>query len=270
MLKQRILTAIILIPMVLLAIYYLPQHLFEALLCAIMLGCAWEWTNLMPITNTLERIIFLCLIALICYAITWVAMGYFLYTVMFGVVLAIVTVHYYQLKQTPTKLSEFYWYLIGTLLFVSCWYSINIIRFKVGGSNALLVLLLLVWVTDSAAYFSGKYFGKDKLATAISPNKSWQGVKGAALAVLVLTIIEGVIVRTNFPAFLFMVIMNITTFIVAIYGDLFESMMKRIANCKDSGSLLPGHGGLLDRLDSLFFAAPCYATGLLLLNFYAH
>lgn len=270
MLKQRILTAVVLIPLVLLAIYYLPQHFFEIFLGIIMLGCAWEWTKLMQVTNTLERISYICLVAVICYAITWIAMGYFLYIVMAAIVGAIVMVHSYQAKQSPARISDLYWYFIGTLLFVACWYSINIIRFKVGGSNQLLMLLLLVWATDSAAYFSGKYFGKTPLAAAISPAKSWEGIKGAALAVLLLTVVEGAIIRSNFSVFLVIVLINAATFVASIYGDLFESMMKRIANCKDSGSLLPGHGGLLDRLDSLFFAAPCYATGLLLMTFYAH
>ena len=195
-------------------------------------------------------------------------MGYFLYAVMLGMLALIIVIHRYQTAQAAFKFSEFWWYLIGVVMLVACWYSINIIRFKVGGSSHLLILLLIIWVTDTTAYFVGKKFGKDKLASVVSPSKTWQGVKGAALAVLVLTIIQGVFYRTNFPVFLATVLVNMATFVVAIYGDLFESMMKRMADCKDSGGLLPGHGGLLDRLYSLFFAAPCYATGLLLMTFY--
>lgn len=272
MLKKRILTAAILIPLILLAIFCLQpyQHIFEALVGVIMLGCAWEWTSLMKISNPIERVSYLLLIALLCYAITWVAMGYFLYVIVACIIGAIAMIHNYQRKLSPARIPDLYWYLMGTILFISCWYSINIIYFKIGGKYQLLMLLLLVWTTDSAAYFSGKYFGKTLLISNISPAKSWEGVKGAAFAVLILTIIEGVIMRTNFPTFLFTSLINATTFIVTIYGDLFESMLKRIANCKDSGSLLPGHGGLLDRLDGLFFAAPCYATGLLLMTFYTH
>jgi len=272
MLKKRIVTAAILIPLVLLAIFYLQpyQHVFETLVGVIILGCAWEWTNLMKVTSFIERVSYLLLIALLCYAITWVAMGYFLYTILALILSAIGMIHNYQSKQSPTRIPDFYWYLIGSLLFISCWYSINIIYFKVGGKYQLLMLLLLVWTTDSAAYFSGKYFGKTPLINHVSPAKTWEGVKGAALAVLMLTIIEGVVIRTNFSMFLFTVLINAATFVATIYGDLFESMLKRIANCKESGALLPGHGGLLDRLDGLFFAAPCYATGLLLMTFYTH
>jgi phosphatidate cytidylyltransferase len=187
---------------------------------------------------------------------------------MLGILALILFVHRYQTTQVPFKLSEFWWYFIGIVMFVASWYSINIIRFKVGGSSHLLILLLIIWFTDTTAYFVGKKFGKDKLASVVSPNKSWQGVKGAALAILVFTIMQGVFYRTNFPIFLATVLVNMATFVFAIYGDLFESMVKRMADCKDSGGLLPGHGGLLDRLDSLFFAAPCYATGLLLMKLY--
>ncbi len=265
MLIPRIITAVVLIPLALLAIYYLPPLGFESVLGAIMLGCAWEWTTLMKMQTLFERIVYLVIIGLLFLAVVWLPMGYYLYAAVIGLVGLSFLLHHYQNQQGQFKLKGMWWYIIGIALFVTCWYSINIIRFKAGGANQVLMLLLIVWIADTAAYFTGTYFGKTKLAPLVSPNKSWEGIKGAATAVFILTLIEVVIAKLSFAVFVMVLLTNAATFIASIYGDLFESMMKRIADCKDSGGLLPGHGGLLDRLDSLFFAAPVYATGCLLM-----
>lgn len=268
MLLHRFLTALILIPLALLAIFYLPLLPFQIILGAIMLGCAWEWTRLMKLQSSLEQVGFLLITALLFGAVIFLPMAIYVYLMSLGVILLCLLVHHYQAKQGQFVLSQTWWYVIGILLFVTCWYSLNIIRFKAADAAHLLMLLLIVWTADIAAYFSGRFFGKNKLAPLVSPKKTWEGFKGAAAAVFVLTLIEGVCYQTDFPHFLLMVLINAVTFIVCVYGDLFESMMKRMADCKDSGGLLPGHGGLLDRLDSLFFAAPVYAAGMVLRAIY--
>ena len=268
MLLKRIISGIILIFVALAAIFYLPQLGFEIVLAVIMLACAWEWTNLMHMKNPVERVLYLVIIALLFYAVTWVAMGYFLYTMFIGMLVLIALVNRYQTSQGQMKLPSVWWYIIGVLMLVTCWYSINIIRFRVSDLSHLIILLLIVWAADIAAFFTGKYFGKTKLCSFVSPNKSWEGFKGAAMAVFVLTMIQGVYYKMDCPHFLMTTLINMTTFVAAVYGDLFESMMKRMADVKDSGSIIPGHGGLLDRLDSLFFAAPCYATGIFIMALY--
>lgn len=268
MLMQRIITAAVLIPLVLLGIFLLPQHMFEITTCLITVACGWEWANLININNQLEKVIFLLLIPSLCYAITWIAMGYFLYFIMLGILVLCFVIHRFESNKIVLALKDFIWYVVGLIMLVAFWYSINIIRFKIGGSTQLLMLLLVVWISDTAAYFFGKKFGRTPLAVKISPNKTWEGIKAAVYSLIFFTIIEGVLLKTAFPVFLAMLLMNFLTMIAGVYGDLFESMIKRLANQKDSGNLLPGHGGILDRLDSLFFAAPCYATCLLLTKFY--
>ncbi len=268
MLKQRIIMGCILIPLALLGIYYLPLLGFQLVLGIIALGCGWEWTHLMKMHALWERILFLVLIGLFCFAVTWVAMGYYLYAMLIGMAILIYFIHRFQTQKGQFQLKEVWWYVIGLFTIVTFWYSLCIIRFKVGGSDQLLFLLLIVWAADIGAFFVGRKFGKTTLCTFVSPKKNWEGVKGGAVCVFMVTLIEGIFYKTNFPHFLLMVFINMVTFIVAVYGDLFESMMKRMADVKDSGSLIPGHGGLLDRLDSLFFAAPWYATALLLTAIY--
>jgi phosphatidate cytidylyltransferase len=128
------------------------------------------------------------------------------------------------------------------------------------GPASILVLLVLIWGADTAAYFAGRTWGRHKLLVNVSPGKSWEGVYGALLAMLLLAVAT----RTFIPGAmdnLFLVLALVTT-VFSIVGDLNESLYKRQAGVKDSGQLLPGHGGILDRIDSLTAAAPVFYTGL--------
>lgn len=130
----------------------------------------------------------------------------------------------------------------------------------------LLLAVVLIWVADSGAYFAGVRFGKNKLAPTISPGKSWEGVGGAVVAVSVLAVGAGWLLGLRDQQLLLLVLVAIVTLAFSIVGDLFESLMKRHAGMKDSGSLIPGHGGVLDRFDSLFAALPVFALGRHLLG----
>ena len=130
------------------------------------------------------------------------------------------------------------------------------------GGGLLLYLFSLVWIADIGAYFSGRKFGKHKLAPAISPGKTWEGVIGGLLANLVW--IVGVYQLSSgwdlgFAQFL---IISLATSLISVVGDLFESILKREAGVKDSGKLLPGHGGVMDRIDSVIAAAPVFVAGI--------
>ena len=126
--------------------------------------------------------------------------------------------------------------------------------------SLLMLLLAVVWTGDSAAFVVGSLFGKHKLAPTISPNKSWEGAAAGLIGALIVTLVwrEFYAEETG----LSLVILAVVTSVIAQLGDLVESMLKRGAGVKDSGSLLPGHGGILDRFDALFFAAPVYALGI--------
>ncbi|HEY0562512.1 MAG TPA: phosphatidate cytidylyltransferase [Methylophilus sp.] len=150
------------------------------------------------------------------------------------------------------------WFLIGPLwLALVCAKRIN--------PTMLLVVISTIWIADSAAYFAGKNFGKHKLAPSISPGKTWEGVIGALIAV---TIFAAVIIYYQaFDSWLLLPALWLIT-IAGVYGDLFESMFKRQANLKDSGQLLPGHGGILDRIDGLVPALPIGVLMFYLYHYY--
>lgn len=141
--------------------------------------------------------------------------------------------------------------LLGLLLMASIWFAL--ICAKGADPRLLLALLATIWIADSAAYFAGKNFGKHKLAPSISPGKTWEGVLGAQIAVTIYGIILYFTFNINSFA-IFPALWLITSF--GVIGDLFESMLKRQANMKDSGQLLPGHGGILDRIDGIIPSLP--------------
>ncbi|MBT8436567.1 MAG: phosphatidate cytidylyltransferase, partial [Gammaproteobacteria bacterium] len=132
------------------------------------------------------------------------------------------------------------------------------------GGEMLLYLFSIVWIADIGAYFSGRRFGKRKLAPAISPGKTWEGFCGGLVANL-LWIIGIYFFSTGWGfGFLQFVLIGVATSLISVVGDLFESILKREAGVKDSGKLLPGHGGVLDRIDSLIAASPVFVAGTFL------
>ncbi|HEX3636872.1 MAG TPA: phosphatidate cytidylyltransferase, partial [Paraburkholderia sp.] len=172
----------------------------------------------------------------------------------------------YVLLRKPT-LAQGAWraflFLAGIVVFVACWHALVAARMK--GVPFVLSLLLLVWLADIGAYFSGKAFGKHKLAPAISPGKTWEGAIGGWLVVMIVAaaaVFWHAFEPTLYSALLAQLgavrtLLALTLLVAfSVVGDLFESMMKRQAGVKDSSGLLPGHGGVLDRIDALLPVLP--------------
>ena len=149
--------------------------------------------------------------------------------------------------------------VIGWLILIPAWAGLTSIRMHEYGSIFLLYLFSIVWVADIAAYFFGRWFGRHKLAPKLSPGKTWQGAIGGFMMVAILALVVGW--STGMPSFhlLGMLVVSLIVSIFSIFGDLLESMFKRERGIKDSSNLLPGHGGILDRIDSLTAAAPIFA-----------
>jgi phosphatidate cytidylyltransferase len=145
--------------------------------------------------------------------------------------------------------------LAGFIMLPACWKALNYLCFLHPHPYKLLSLFLIVWLADIGAYFVGSRFGKHKLAPSISPGKSIEGAIGGL-------VIVGIVVGLIFHS-IPMIFLALLTVIISIIGDLFESFMKRRQGVKDSGKILPGHGGILDRIDSLISAAPLFALGLM-------
>ena len=151
-------------------------------------------------------------------------------------------------------------WLVAVVVLMQGYIAINWIYEK--SAIFLLVFLSIVWVMDIGAYFIGKSFGRIKLARLISPNKTWEGLFGGVLGVTLLSIILSNYLPID--SFVF-VSFAIAIGLISVVGDLTFSMLKRNANIKDSGNILPGHGGILDRIDSILSSAPLFTLGIIFL-----
>lgn len=266
MLKQRIITAAILIPVVVALLFFLPPPAFCLLSGCFILAAAYEWTSLMQIRFMRSRILYLLLmlcamVLLLFFPVPLILMAAFLWWL-----LALVMVLIYPRGAAVWKNSKAIKSLMGALVLLPCWLALNYIRNGNNGIYVLLFVFILIWGADSAAYFVGKQWGKTKLAPLVSPGKSIQGALGAIVFATVITLVAGWFSHPPLTVMLAAIALSILTVVFSILGDLFESMLKREAGLKDSGNILPGHGGLLDRIDSLTAAAPVYALGGLVLS----
>lgn len=160
--------------------------------------------------------------------------------------------------------------MIGGVILIPAWLSLILIHsstsqtspVNTSGISLIIFLFLLIWLADSAAYFSGRKFGSKKLANNVSPGKSWEGVYGALSMSLIFGASYAIYADMQFIAAVYFILLVLLTASFSILGDLVESMFKRMAGIKDSSNILPGHGGVLDRIDSLTSAAPVFFAGL--------
>lgn len=272
-LGQRIATAAVLIPLVLVALFLLPPRGWGALTLAIVLVGAHEWAKLVAfsafrrmlfVAGTLLLGVLMMLPGTFGFARGWpdavvlVACGV---ASLFWLVVAPIWLASNWPTRPTTAMA-----LIGWVVLVGAW--IALVELQARSPWLVLAAMATVWIADTSAYFSGRKFGKRKLAPSISPGKTWEGVYGGLIAVTVYALLLlplATSIRFTGPsgpaAAVLFVVLAMALAAVSVVGDLFESMLKRHAGVKDSGTLLPGHGGVLDRVDALLAAMPVAALG---------
>lgn len=264
MLKVRILTAAILVPLMIVTLWYLPPLGVGVVLGAFVLAAAWEWGALSGLHSGVARTLYVLAVALFAAyllrasTVTVVALAFVFWTWVLAELVIFKDLRRGVLATRGGRLAS------GVCVLVPAWlaaYHLHAIDPR--RPSMLLFLFVLVWVADSAAYFAGKAFGKTKLAPTVSPGKSVEGVFGGVAAVAVLAAVAGVFVWQFQGAMLAAwLAIAVATALYSVLGDLLESKAKRIAGVKDSGRLLPGHGGVLDRIDAFTAAAPVFVFGL--------
>lgn len=268
MLKQRVITALILIPLVIALIYYLPPPAFCILTGLITLAAAWEWTNLMEVTHLGGRFLYIVIMGWILFGMLFVPTG-FVFLVSFALwLVATVMVAFYPRGSAWWAKSLVWRGVMGVFVLVPCWAALNYIRNQENGFYALLFLFVLIWGADIGAYFVGRKWGKHKLAPTVSPGKSVEGFFAALGSAIIIALLAAWFTSISIQIWPWCVLIALVTVAFSVIGDLFESMLKRQAGLKDSGKLLPGHGGLLDRIDSLTAAAPVFVFVAWLLSNY--
>jgi len=279
MLKNRVVTAAILAPLVILGIWFLPDQWFALAWGIAIAICAWEWSAL----STLESIPARAGFVAVCVGIMttyqqwageteeWLAWPVVAWWFLFSLMA----------RKFPAKIVAINYplavrLLVGLFVLVTAWILMVWTQHNLGPQQ-VLYLFFLIWLADIAAYFTGKRWGNTKLAPDISPGKTIEGVYGAMAATVVFALATATVLYLtesgSFLGFSFVqlidfVMLSLVTVVFSVVGDLFESLVKRVRGVKDSGSILPGHGGLLDRLDSLIAAVSVYYAGSKLLEIF--
>jgi len=268
MLKARILTVLLLLPLFLAALFFLPKTGWALLVLGVVLIGAREWSKISSFSG-FQGWVYVLLTLFIGLALlpeSSRSAHFMLYGMAFFFWALLVPLWLRNQWRTRQWLLMA---LIGWVILIPTWLAL--VELRILGPSLLLGLLSAVWIADTAAYFSGRKFGRHKLAPAISPGKTWEGVAGAFLGVTLYGLAWGMwdssSVPFNFGLWRGILLLWLLT-LFGILGDLFESWMKRVAGLKDSGRILPGHGGMLDRIDALTAAMPLAAFGLLLIKNY--
>lgn len=259
MLIPRIITAIFLVAFMLGGVFYLPSAYWPVFAAAIILPALWEWTRLFRITG-LAQAGYLLLSAAMMGAVAQTGqlpgLGMHLLALMLWLVVAPAW-----LLQRWTLTDRTQAAMLGWLLLMPAWFALLAWRPGPEQGATLLAVMALVWIADTAAYFAGRAFGKHKLAPAISPGKSWEGAVGGAVCVM---LYMALVWRAGWLSFdvswYGAILIGLVLTVVSVCGDLLESWLKRAAGIKDSSNLLPGHGGVFDRTDSLIAVLSVYAA----------
>lgn len=265
MLKHRILTALILIPLVLALLFYAPGSLLCVAGLILLLGCSMEWITLIPLPspwgtgkgmnkNLIGYFLFICglvfsLLSSIYFFQQLIYLSFPFWILVCWALLYFPSTQPYWGKKILVALS-------GIFLLPLSGVALAYLYLQPQGSALILYLLLLVWATDTGAYIAGKWIGKHKLIPHVSPGKTIEGSLGGLLCALLVGL-GGWIYFTPFSVSLWLT-QALATIVLSMIGDLLISMLKRRVKCKDTSQILPGHGGLLDRLDSLIAAAPIF------------
>lgn len=257
-LKRRILTALVLAPIAIGGVFVLSYPVFALVFGGIMSAAMYEWAGLLGAKFTPYKLYFLAIFMLGCAGI-YVTPSIHLGLLTVGLAcwaVAVATLFLYRRGFNPFRTLTVL-ALTGLVLGWSAWLAICLIHSRPDGHWWIMWIFGIVWGADIGAYFAGKAFGTHKLAPGISPGKTWEGVMGGMLLAGTVCGIGAWIWQ---GAWWFAITLLLIA--LSILGDLFESFVKRQTGTKDSGSLLPGHGGILDRIDSILIVLPVGAVFL--------
>ena len=278
MTKTRIISALIMAPIAIALILLLPTSWLIALIAVVFAVGLWEWFALSDTEDTLSRALLVAANLAVMSALVWGSkVGTGNSTAPF-MILTILGALWWCIAPLWLKNRSFGshhegWSKVlklgvGSIVFLSAWSAMAMIHgSEPHGNRWLLVALVCVWAADSGAYFTGKFLGKRKMAPNISPNKTVEGLVGGLAASVLFGLLFAWIAQVDQNDVMKVALVLLITAGFSVIGDLFESLLKRQAGVKDSGNVIPGHGGILDRIDAVLAAMPIFALGKLIFGF---
>ena len=278
MTRTRLLAALFMTPLAIAAVLLLGTPWLVALTAVIFLAGLWEWFRLAEIDDTLHRSVLLVANLAMMVAIVWASRSstgfsfvLFQLASVVGVawwLLAMLWLKHYEFASDHDTHARMFKLAAGTLAVIPAWCALALIHgSQPNGHRWLLLALMVIWAADSGAYFAGRHFGKHKLSPRISPNKTVEGFIGGMVASILIALIGAPIAGASIAQLPAVALVVVVTVGFSVVGDLYESLLKRHVGAKDSGDLIPGHGGILDRIDSVLAALPVFALGKGLLGF---
>ena len=262
-LRKRIITAVILAVLFLGVLLWLPPKATVVVVTALVLAGAWEWSAFLRPSGRGGRIAYVAIVALLLFGAWYASSDRDVRHLIVIVAVAWWLVALGWIIFAPHSVNPFSAGLAGLLALVPAWLALVRLRDLPHGAEWVLFTLFLVWSADIGAYFAGHRFGRTRLAPDVSPGKTWEGVIGG-FALSAVVAVAGSI-WFGLPLYSF-VPLCLAAVAFSIVGDLTESLLKRFAGVKDSGTLFPGHGGVMDRIDSVTGAAPVLFFGLIMLG----
>lgn len=270
MLKERIITALVMAALFLAALFLLSPYGFSLLMGLVVIYAAWEWSDLSGLARPILRLGYVIALAGLLLACVWY-LGFSA-----SVMPQVDKGHALLVATTPWWAVALLWVqgypssailwgsrvvraVMGVLVLVPTWVAAVLLVYGNNGPWMILLVVAIVALADIGAYFSGRRFGRHSLASSVSPKKTLEGLLGGVLANVALVVILGLWLGLPLQQWALFACVVLVTVLVSVLGDLLESMVKRHRGIKDSGNILPGHGGVLDRIDSLTAALPVFA-----------
>ena len=283
MTRTRLLAALVMAPLAIAAILLLPTPWLVALAAVLFMIGLWEWFDLAEIEDTLSRAVLLLANLALVVALVWASRSSVGYTLVLfqlvsviGVVwwlVALLWLGRYDFASDHDTHARVFKLAAGALSMIPAWCALAWIHAsQPNGHRWLLTSLAIVWAADSGAYFAGRKFGGRlfagrKLAPRVSPNKTIEGLLGGVVAGIVVGVLFALFAGANLSQLPAVALVALLAVLFSVIGDLFESLLKRHVGVKDSGNLIPGHGGILDRIDGVLAALPVFALGKAVLGF---
>lgn len=284
MTKTRLIAALVMAPVAIAAILLLPTPWLIAAAAVVFLAGLWEWFDLAEIEDTLSRTVLLVVHMALMVALVWASRGggagdpaqppsmvLFKIASLVGVIwwlLALLWLQRFNFASDHRTYARMFKLAAAALSVIPAWCALTWIHAE-GGSGHwwLLTALAVVWAADSGAYFAGRKFGMLKLAPRVSPNKTVEGLIGGAVAGVAVGVGLSLLAGATAAQLPWVALVSLVAVLFSVVGDLFESLLKRHVGVKDSGHLIPGHGGVLDRIDGVLAALPAFALGKAIFGF---